>query len=62
MLKAIGQNAQSQRLDSFDRILPCCSISKHARQGMYLREPTAVVFPFDFNDERHQTSLTFNVH
>jgi hypothetical protein len=53
MLKALGNYAQRQRLDTRDRFVAILAVRQDARESGHFRDPAAVVFALDFNGERH---------
>ena len=57
MLQALGNHAERQRLDAGDGLVPVLTIGHDAGQGGYLGQPTTVVFPLNFNRERHSGNV-----
>ena len=57
MLQALGNHAESQRLDAGDSLVPVLTIGHDAGQGGYLGQPTTVVLPLNFNRERHSGNV-----
>lgn len=53
MLKPVSQDAQSERLRVFDRMMLRVAVCEHAGEGGNFRDPAAVFFLFDFNSQRH---------
>ena len=57
MVKALSNDAESQRLDAGDGLVAIRSVRHHTRQAGNLGQPTAVDFRFNFDRERHQGNV-----
>jgi DNA-3-methyladenine glycosylase I len=59
VLKALGDNAQGQRLHACDGLVSVLAVAHHAGQGGHFGEPPAIVFALDFYRERHVGNVPF---
>jgi hypothetical protein len=57
MLQALGKHAEGKRLDASDGLVAVLTVGHHAGQGGHLGQPATVVFPLDFNRERHEGNV-----
>ena len=57
MLQALSNHAEGKRLDTSDGLIPVLSIGHDAGQGRDLGQPAAIVFPLNFNRERHEGNV-----
>jgi hypothetical protein len=59
MLKALGDDAEGERLDASGSLVSILTVGHDARQRRHFGQPTAVVFSLNFNRERHNGNLPF---
>jgi hypothetical protein len=57
MLEALGDDAEGERLDASDSLVPVMTIGHDTRQGRHFGQPTAVVLSLNFTRERHSGNV-----
>ena len=57
MLEALGDDAEGERLDASDSLVPVLTVGHDTRQRRHFGQPTAVVLSLNFNRERHSGNV-----
>src|SRR3989442_1076810 len=53
VLQTLGEDTKRERLDTSDNLSAVLAVAHHSRETRYFRQPTAVVFAFDFDRKGH---------
>jgi hypothetical protein len=57
MFETLGDHAEGRCLYARDRFVAIPAVAQHARQRSHLGDPSAVVFTFKFDRERHASNV-----
>ena len=57
MLQALSNYAEGKRLNTSDGLISVLTISHDAGQSGDLGQPATIVFPLNFNRERHEGNV-----
>ena len=58
VFEALGDHSKSKGLNTGDGLVTVYAVTHHASKARHLGQPSAVIFPFEFNRKSHVGTVT----